>query len=240
MKKNILLLFVFLAFFSTNAQVGINTPNPRAVFHIDGAKDNPITGVPSASQQNNDFVVTSAGRVGIGTINPTAQLQTTGNMILGTSAATGGTTGYSTVVRNNATGELRIASSGSGNTFMFNSIIFQLNNVNGDYINDFNSNINSAQYTLIVIGSSFNLPIGVGLSNSNSGTFSPKNVYAFEYQGTWHLSADYRGANTADASNGSWTINCLVINNTFLNNLGTITAGLGGSSNGSAPSPSGL
>jgi len=240
MKKNILLLFIFLTLFTINAQVGINTRNPQTVFHIDGAIDNPVTGNPSLAQQANDFVVTSTGRVGIGMIAPTAQLQTTGNMILGTSEITSGNMGYGTVVRNNTTGELRIASSDTGNTFMFNSITFQLNNVSGDFINDFNSNINATQYTMIVVGSSFISSTGAGLSNANSGTFSPKNVYAFEYQGTWRLSADYRGANTEDASDGSWTINCLVINNTFLNNLGTITAGLGGSSNGSAPTPTGL
>lgn len=55
-------------------QTGINTSNPRAVFHVDGAKDNPATGAPSATQQTNDFVVTSAGRVGIGTNAPSGAL----------------------------------------------------------------------------------------------------------------------------------------------------------------------
>ncbi|WP_294304314.1 fibrinogen-like YCDxxxxGGGW domain-containing protein [uncultured Chryseobacterium sp.] len=53
------------------SQVGINTKNPQTTFHIDGAKDNPLTGVPNTAQQSNDFVITSAGDVGIGTINPT-------------------------------------------------------------------------------------------------------------------------------------------------------------------------
>ncbi|KXH83257.1 phage tail protein [Chryseobacterium kwangjuense] len=71
MTKKTLLFGVFLcgnilAF----SQIGINTPNPQAALHIDGAKDNPATGNPSVAQQTNDFVVTSGGSVGIGTTAP--------------------------------------------------------------------------------------------------------------------------------------------------------------------------
>ncbi|MBB4805513.1 hypothetical protein HNP38_000785 [Chryseobacterium defluvii] len=240
MKKDILLLLVFLVSFTANSQIGINTTNPQAILHIDGAKDNPATGAPSAIQQSNDLAVTSAGRVGIGTIIPTAQLQTTGNMILGTTELSDGTPGFGMIVRSNATGELRTASSNNGNIFMFNSITYQLNNVSGDYVNDFNTNINSTQYTLIIVGNSFTPSDGIGLQNSNSGTFSPENVFAFRAGNTWHLSLDYRGANITNSINGSWTIQCIVISNTFVNSLGTITSNAGGSANGSAASPAGL
>lgn len=56
------------------AQVGINTPNPQGVFNIDGAKDNATTGIPTVTQQANDVVVTSQGRLGIGTVAPTNAL----------------------------------------------------------------------------------------------------------------------------------------------------------------------
>ncbi|WP_294248178.1 hypothetical protein [uncultured Chryseobacterium sp.] len=58
----------------TYAQIGINTQNPQSVFHVDGAKDNPVTGIPTAAQQLNDLVVTSSGKVGIGTNNPSGAL----------------------------------------------------------------------------------------------------------------------------------------------------------------------
>lgn len=54
------------------SQVGINTANPQGIFHVDGAKDNMATGVPTAFQQSNDFTVTAAGNVGIGTTSPNA------------------------------------------------------------------------------------------------------------------------------------------------------------------------
>jgi hypothetical protein len=71
MKKTIL----FLAFIASGiiySQVGINTSNPRGIFHVDGLKDNPVTGAPTAPQGSNDFTVTSNGSVGIGTTTPNA------------------------------------------------------------------------------------------------------------------------------------------------------------------------
>ncbi|UKB78674.1 hypothetical protein [Chryseobacterium sp. MEBOG07] len=56
-------------------QVGINTTNPQGTFHVDGGKDNASTGVPTVSQQANDFVATSADNVGIGTVSPTNKLE---------------------------------------------------------------------------------------------------------------------------------------------------------------------
>lgn len=70
------LLLSSLAF----SQVGINTENPQAIFHIDGKSStqttNPTTGVPTAAQQVDDFVVTSDGNVGVGIIAPTAKIHT--------------------------------------------------------------------------------------------------------------------------------------------------------------------
>lgn len=57
------------------AQVGVNTDNPQTTFHVDGAKDNPATGAPTAAQQLNDVVVTPLGRVGVGTNAPTNNLE---------------------------------------------------------------------------------------------------------------------------------------------------------------------
>ncbi|WP_336965135.1 hypothetical protein [Chryseobacterium contaminans] len=73
MKKIIILsgiLFSTLVF----SQVGINTPNPQGSFHVDGAKDNVSTGIPTVAQQSNDFVVLSNGNIGAGTVNPTNKL----------------------------------------------------------------------------------------------------------------------------------------------------------------------
>ncbi|WP_370899666.1 hypothetical protein [Chryseobacterium gossypii] len=70
MKNKSFTVIALTLFWSLSAQVGINTTNPQASFHVDGAKDNPLTGAPSAAQQSNDFAVTSDGSVGIGTTTP--------------------------------------------------------------------------------------------------------------------------------------------------------------------------
>ncbi|CAI8704152.1 hypothetical protein [Chryseobacterium sp. IT-36CA2] len=70
---------------SVFSQVGINTTNPQGTFHVDGAKDNASTGAPTVSQQANDFVVTSAGNVGIGTVSPTNKLE----IVSGTAGTSG-------------------------------------------------------------------------------------------------------------------------------------------------------
>jgi hypothetical protein len=89
------------------AQVGINTPNPQGIFHIDGAKDNPVTGIPNGAQESNDLTVLSSGYVGIGTILPKQQLHIiepnivsaitnsfiSGIAITGSGSAAGGATG---------------------------------------------------------------------------------------------------------------------------------------------------
>jgi len=75
MKQNIfLILFSAMGFYSY-CQVGIGTENPSGIFHIDGSQDNPATGTPNASQQNNDFIVTPEGNTGIGTTTPTRKLE---------------------------------------------------------------------------------------------------------------------------------------------------------------------
>ncbi|UWX59490.1 hypothetical protein N0B40_13855 [Chryseobacterium oranimense] len=70
--KKIILLVASISSALIYSQVGINTVNPRGTFHVDGLKDNPTTGNPSAAQGANDFTVTSSGSVGIGTVVPDA------------------------------------------------------------------------------------------------------------------------------------------------------------------------
>ncbi|WP_431610003.1 hypothetical protein [Chryseobacterium sp. 'Rf worker isolate 10'] len=80
MKKKLIILtaisFSILGF----SQVGINTTNPQGTLHVDGAKDNPATGAPTAAQQLNDFTVTNTGNVGVGKTVPTEKIDVVGNV----------------------------------------------------------------------------------------------------------------------------------------------------------------
>lgn len=72
MKKILSIATILSVYSSLLGQVGINTTNPQGTFHVDGAKDNPSSGIPIPTQQSNDFIVTSEGVVGIGTVQPSA------------------------------------------------------------------------------------------------------------------------------------------------------------------------
>jgi len=86
MRKSVFLLF-FICLFSglLYSQVGINTENPRGIFHIDGASTaattNPSSGNVTAAQARDDVYVNAQGNVGIGTITPDNKLviNNTGN-----------------------------------------------------------------------------------------------------------------------------------------------------------------
>lgn len=97
------LLLSSLAF----SQVGINTINPQATFHIDGKSStqttNPTTGAPTAEQQIDDVVITNQGRVGIGTIAPSEKLEVNGKTKINDLPVNGsvGFTATKTLVANN-------------------------------------------------------------------------------------------------------------------------------------------
>ncbi|MDQ0065272.1 hypothetical protein [Chryseobacterium lathyri] len=77
MEKNVIILSAMLCASLVFSQVGINTSNPQQSFHVDGAKDNPATGAPTAAQQVNDFAVRNNGFVGVGTSVPASKVDIT-------------------------------------------------------------------------------------------------------------------------------------------------------------------
>ena len=75
MKKLTISLCILGFALTAKAQVGVNTTNPQATFHVDAKGDNATTGTPTATQQANDVVVEKeTGNVGIGTTTPNAKL----------------------------------------------------------------------------------------------------------------------------------------------------------------------
>ncbi|QBA20519.1 hypothetical protein EU348_04715 [Chryseobacterium indologenes] len=79
MKKNLLLAGLLTTFsLVAKSQVGINTSNPQGIFNIDGLKNNPTTGVPTAVQATDDLVVTPNGNLGLGLIAPGTTLDVNG------------------------------------------------------------------------------------------------------------------------------------------------------------------
>lgn len=72
MKKHFMILMFLFTTTSLFSQVGINTEIPQGMLHVDGKKDNQSP--PTTEQAGNDFVVTTNGNVGVGTITPAVKL----------------------------------------------------------------------------------------------------------------------------------------------------------------------
>ncbi len=79
MKKSVLVLTAFLSSMM-HSQVGINSRNPQGIFHVDGGRDNPTTGVPMRTQQSNDLMMSAAGNVGLGIVTPRTKLHVAGEI----------------------------------------------------------------------------------------------------------------------------------------------------------------
>jgi len=90
MKKNCLLILMTLSFQCVFSQIGINTPNPQGILHIDGQKDNPVSGPTfTPAQQSNDILVNSTGKIGVGTLVPVTKVdaRNSGNGAIGFGAS---------------------------------------------------------------------------------------------------------------------------------------------------------
>ena len=71
-----IIFFLIINWCSIFAQIGINTDNVGTglILHIDPARNNVISGVPTLAQSAEDIVIDQVGNVGMGTITPQAKL----------------------------------------------------------------------------------------------------------------------------------------------------------------------
>ena len=94
------LVAAFLTTSNASAQVKIGS-NPTVIGANANLEVEAANGNKTVIQKNN-------GDVGIGTATPGAKLHVAGNQILGTATVVPNSTGNSQVVRDNATGELKV------------------------------------------------------------------------------------------------------------------------------------
>ena len=177
MKKYTQLFFVLISA-SAFGQVGINTQNPQNTFHIDGGKDNPITGAPTTLQQANDFIVTNVGQVGISTTIPSQNLDVaTGNVRIRDINSNSGVATTDKVVVADASGVLKTIPKQ-------NSLIF-----GGDFTD--------------VIGPPVLVTSAVGNTIGTSGTLSTVNFnLSYPSLVTFNYSLSYDIRNIAVVSDG--------------------------------------
>jgi hypothetical protein len=154
------------------------------------------------------------------------------------------TTNSSVVTRDNASGELKAVKSSTGNTALLSTITYTLQNVGGggDYVADYDTKISTAEYSVSITGFRYGNSMNGALIANYGGDFNATNVYAFQSGGTWHLSADFKGAYAPTAAtNTEWVLDCLIISNKVVKALPMVTQSLSGSQNGAAASaPAGL
>lgn len=166
-----------------------------------------------------------------------AGISTLTNKVYAKTTAIAPATGVSQLAVDNTTGEIyKVGSSTDANAKPLSYVTYTISNVNGDWISDYNTKIPSDKYTVVVVGYSFSTTLTLYYNS-----VPPVNVISFIYNGNWYLTADYKNSGTSDSSNGTWIINCLVLNNSMTSVLAPQTANLNGSSGGSASGlPTGL
>jgi hypothetical protein len=146
-------------------------------------------------------------------------------------------------------GQVCIVQTSSGNNMMFNYLTYRIENVDGCTLDKFNTNIPQSQYTLVIVGSNFDLNILnkehlVSVQKENG--YNPQKIVSRTINGLWHLSADYIGGQLIDGAgnkvNGTWQINCIAINNAVMQPIvNNLTFDLGGNNSGAAlQMPAGL
>ena len=148
----------------------------------------------------------------------------------------------------NRTGEVLAIRAIGGNSKPFNYIKYDIicknsNPAYRDWINDFDTQIPHKDYTVFVVGSEFSIVNNSGSEVTNSGmtintigasdignpTFGPAVAQAIKNEipgqnPTWRLKADYKYSNIADTNHfGKWTIQCIIINNTIVQQLNNIS-----------------
>ena len=201
--------------------------------------------------------LTADGKVGIHTTNPTTGFEVAGDTQLNNSLFLKSTTkapedGVAQLVKDNNTGKVYVVQSSTNNTKAINYITYSVSNMQtGDWIYKLDTQISVKDYTLVVVGSSFETnPAGLGLkvSAGSSGDYNPQAAYAYKKDlstganlATWCLNADYIGGQIADGvTKGTWHIFCLAINNSLMKIIPDIQHDMEGNAIGTATKPSGL
>lgn len=109
---------------------------------------------------------------------------------------------------------------------------------NLDWVKDFDTLIDAAEYTIIVTSASFNQELDLtnnpGAANNSSIPFAS----AFVLNGTWHIVADYpQAANLDPNAMGVWTVSTLIFSKDVSKQFGTIPIPMFHTSVGTAITP---
>lgn len=169
------------------------------------------------------FVITtvngqSSGNVGINTVTPRVKLDVVGNykaekIITENIPAVGAAEKdrYMLLTQDIAGNNVkRINPSNANSPGIATIVTYRLMNVNRDWVEGFNTKINSTDYSLMVLSAHFDRDlIGSAIAVPTYGVKSVNNE--------WIIYADYSDLNTT--TNGSWDIICAIYPKTYVKNF---------------------
>lgn len=108
---------------------------------------------------------------------------------------------------------------------------YKLQNVAGDWVEEFNTRINTTDFAVVILSAYFDRDLTLGSSGILAmPSFGVRNIGGF-----WNLYADYSGM--APASDGTWTFVCAIYPKTYVKLFEERTKDLGNTSSGTDASP---
>jgi len=108
---------------------------------------------------------------------------------------------------------------------------YKLTNVGGDWVEQFNTRINTTDYAVVILSAYFDRDLSLGTSGILAmPSFGVRNIGGF-----WNLYADYSGMSSL--TNGTWTFVCAIYPKTYVKLFGERTKNLGNTSSGTEATP---
>lgn len=184
------------------------------------------------------FIQAQSG-VGINTTNPRKTLEVAGDMKI--SGATTGRIKVTTIRDINATDVAAFLIQDSNNyvkdvTTNVDGVAlayfqqYRLSNMLGDWITDFETNIDASKYVLVIVSAYFDKELLMLAANQNN--FATPFISAFTQGGTWHIAADYATARQAANVVGTWVVDTVILSRAFSKIIATQTVNINDGTSG--------
>jgi len=108
---------------------------------------------------------------------------------------------------------------------------YKLQNVGGDWVENFNTRINTTDFAVVILSAYFDRDLSLGSSGILAlPSFGVRNIGGF-----WNLYADYSGMSSL--TDGTWTFICAIYPKTYVKLFGERTKNLGNTSSGTEATP---
>lgn len=108
---------------------------------------------------------------------------------------------------------------------------YVLKDMQGDWVKEFNTNIDTSKYVITIISAYFNQELKM---TSEVQNFTIPYASAYEKDSTWRIKADYPSADPRTIAPGKWVISTLILSKNFSKVLGQQNVPMGGGTSGTA------